>query len=185
MTAPATSSSQVPWWLPIVYTTFGALLAFFFTRFQAWLEKRAASKSFIKAVRAELVAINQHLQGTLKDTTQSKEEFDRGDRHLLHLATAFQRVIYDSQIGKLKTVADPLVIEIVQFYDKLANLERVKSHFTAVSFELSGLPTNPTEDQRVIPLVGKYYSALNEIIKRINELLPIIAGLIAKLQRID
>lgn len=185
MTAPASPSHEVPWWLPIVYTSFGAILAFGFTRFQTWLDERASRKAFLKAVRAELQTINQHLQGTLKDTTQSKEEFDSGKRNLLHLATSFQTGIYDSQINKLKSVADPLVIQIVQFYDKLSNLEKVKSHFTGVSFELSGISTDPAEDARVIPLVQKYYSALNEIIKRINELLPIISGLIVRLQQID
>jgi len=164
-----------------VYTAFGALLGFILARFQGWLDKRAARKSFLKAIGVELVAINEHLHGTLKDAVEYKEQFDNGHRSVLYLATAFQRGIYDSQISKLKSVADPLVIEIVQFYDKLSNLERVKSHLTSVSFELTGLRE---DDERAVPLATKYYSALNEIIKRINELLPRISSLIAKLPRI-
>jgi hypothetical protein len=127
--------------------------------------------------------MNEHLKGTLKDATEFKERFDQGKRSLLYLTTAFQRGIYDSQIGKLKSVADPLIIEVVQFYDKLANVERVKSHFTSFAFELTGLPDAPG-DERAAPLVPKYYSALNEIIRRIGELLPTLSGLIVKLQRV-
>ena len=139
-TPPGTPPPQVPWWLPIVYTAFGACLGFVFARFQGWLEKRAARKSFLLAVRVELATMNDHLKGTLKDATEYKERFDKGDRSLLYLATAFQRGIYDTQINKLKSVTDPLVIEVVQIYDKLPNLERVKSHVFSVSFELTGLP---------------------------------------------
>ena len=116
-TGPGTPSLQVQWWLPIVYTAFGACLGFVLARFQGWLEKRDARKSFLRAVRVELATINDHLKGTLKDTTESKEKFDKGERSLLYLPTAFQRAIYDSQINKLKSVADPLVIEVIQFYD--------------------------------------------------------------------
>src|SRR5262245_13137321 len=116
MSSP-TPQHEVQWWVPIIYTTFGAVLAFAFTRFQAWLDQQAARKSFLKAIRAELVMVNQHLQGTLKDASQNKEKFDSGNHTLLHLVTAFQTGIYDTQIGKLKNIADPLIIEIVQFYD--------------------------------------------------------------------
>jgi hypothetical protein len=130
----------------------------------------------------ELVTMNDHLNGTLRDATEYKERFEKGDRSLLHLATAFQRGIYDTQIGKLKSLADPLVIEVVQFYDKLSNLERVKSYVFSASFELTGLQP---EQERAVQLAPKYYEALNEAIKRVNDLLPILSGLIAKLERIS
>jgi hypothetical protein len=184
LATPAASSDQVSWWLPALYTTFGACLGFILARLQSWLEKRETRKSFLKGVRAELTTIHEHLKGTLKNATEYKELFDKGARSLLYLPTEFQRGIFDSQVGKLKTVADPLVIEIIQFYDKVSNLEKVKAHFTSVAFDLTGLPTEPKENDQTAPLVAKYYSALNEIIKRINELLPIVSGLLAKLQSI-
>lgn len=162
----------------MAYAFFGACLGFAFARLTNWLDERKARNRFFEAVHAELATLNDHLKGTLKDATEAKEQFDRGDQRLLYLATTFQRGVYDSQISKLKTVAEPLVIEVVQFYDKLSNLERVKSHLTSVAFELTGLQG---DDERAVQLAAKYDSALKEIIKRINELLPIISGLIAKL----
>ena len=175
---------MTPWWLPALYTLFGAGLGFSLARLQGWLDKREAQKNFLRAIKAELTTANEHLKGTLKDTSDYKKEFDDGKRSLLYLATAFQRGIYDSQLGKLKSVADPLVIEIVQFYDKLWNLEKVKAHLTSVAFDLTGLRDEPSADEKTAPLVAKYYSALNEIIKRINDLLPILSGLLAKLQKV-
>jgi hypothetical protein len=184
VTTPAASSNEVPWWLPVLYTSFGACLGFVLARLQGRLEKRETRKSFLSGVRAELTTMDEHLKGTLKNATEYKERFDKGDRSLLYLPTDFQRGIFDSQIGKLKSVADPLVIEVIQFYDKVSNLEKVKVHFTSVAFDLTGLPFEPKENDRTEPLVAKYYPALNEIIKRINELLPIVSGLLAKLQSV-
>lgn len=163
----------------MVYAFFGACLGFIFARLTNWLDEQKARKRFFKAIRSELVTMNEHLNGTLKDATEAKEQYDRGDHRLLYLATAFQREIYDSQINRLKTVSDPLVIEVIQFYDKLSNLERVKSHLTSIALELTGLRRD--DEQAVLQLVPKYESALKEVIKRINELLPIVSRLIAKL----
>jgi hypothetical protein len=181
MTTPPTAPPVPPWWPPMLYTFFGACLGFAVTRLTNWLDERRAQKRFFAAVHTELTAINEHLKGTLKDATENKEQFDKGRPSALYLATTFQRGIFDSQIGKLKSVAEPLVIEIVQFYDKLSNLERVKSLFTSVGFELTGLKDT---DERVAQLSPKYYSALSEIIKRSHDLLPLLSSLIAKLQQI-
>ena len=77
------------------------------------------------AVRVELATISEHLTGTLKDAVECREALDKGEHKVLHLSTTFQTAIYASQIGKLKSVADPLLIEIIRFYDSLSNVERV------------------------------------------------------------
>jgi hypothetical protein len=181
-TPPPASPAQPPWWSPILYTAFGAFLGFVLTRFKDWLDDRQLQKRFLIAVRVELAKIDKHLKGTLKDATECIEKLDKGQREALYLTTMFQRGIYDSQIGKLKDVSNPLVIEIVEFYDKLSNLERVKAHFTSVSFYLTGL-SDADVPHKQGPLEGQYRSALAEIIKRINELLPPLSSLIAKLER--
>jgi hypothetical protein len=181
-TPPAASPAQVPLWLPILYTAFGAFLGFVLTRLKDWLDERKMQRRFFAAVRVELAQVNEHFEGTLRDATEYKEKLDKGERRALHLAAKFQRGVYDSQIGKLKDVSDPLVIEIVQFYDKLSNLELVKEHFTSVSFELTGLTEAEEDNPREGPLVNQYRSALNETIKRINELRPVLLRLIAEIQ---
>jgi hypothetical protein len=186
MTSPAVP--QVPWWLdravmlPILYAFFGASLGFVFGRLKDWFDERGARSAFLEAIRVELATVAEHLKGTLKDATECNERLEKGERKVLHLATAFQTAIFISQVGKLKSVADPLLIEIIRFYDKLSNLEMVKSHFTSVSFELTRLTTAHEDYLREGPLASQYRSALDEIIKRINELFPVVQSLLAKIQ---
>jgi len=181
-TPPAPSPAQASSWLPIVYTAFGAFLGFILTRWKDWLDERKMQKRFFAAVHAELIQMNEHFEGTLRDATENEEKLDKGERRALHLLTKFQRGVYDSQIGKLKDVSDQLLIEIIQFYDKLSNLESVKARFTSISFDLTSLTETQDDNPREGPLVMQYRVALDEIIKRINELRPVLLRLIAETQ---
>jgi len=172
-----------PWWSPILYTLFGACLGFALTRFKDWLDERKELKRFFAGVRVELAAMNKDLKGTLKDATENREHLDKGERQALHLLTNFRRGIYDSQIGKLKDVSSPRAIELVQFYDRISNLERVKARFNSISFDLTSLSGTHEDDPRERPLMMQYRLALDEITRRITELLPILSHLLDKLQR--
>jgi hypothetical protein len=183
--APASIPSlPIPWWLdhllvPIVFTFFGALLGFGFGRLKEWLDDRKTRGAFLRAARVELLTIRGHLEGTLNDATEYKESLERGERRVLYLVTNFQTTVYTSQLGKLKDVSDPRVFEVLQFYDKLSNLQRIKSHQTSASFDLAKLTEQDLQKEG--PLVTLYSSGLNEVIKRINELLPAADSLVAKL----
>lgn len=186
MTTPI--APQAPWWLdrtiilPILYTLFGACLGFAAGRLRDWLDERNARKSFLAAVRAELATISEHLTGTLKDAMQCKEALDKGEHQVLHLATTFQTAIYTSQVGKLKSVADSLLIEVIRFYDTLSNLERVKSRLTLISYDVLRLTETPEDIARTEPMVADYRTALEEVIKRINKLIPAAQSLLARIQ---
>jgi hypothetical protein len=184
MTSAPFHSVPIPWWVdhllvPIVFIFFGAVLGFSFGRLKDRLDERKARQAFLRAVRVELSTIREHLYGTLKDATEYSERLEKGDHNVLYLVTNFQTTVYTSQLGKLKDVSDPLVFEVLQFYDKLSNLERIKSHQTSASFDLTKLTEQ--DAQKEGPLVTLYRSGLNEVIKRIKELLPAVESLIAKL----
>ncbi len=172
---------STPWWLdrvvvPISFTLVGALLGFASGRLKDWLDDRKAKNIFLRAIRVELSALRDHMDGTLKDATEARDELNRGIPVALHLSTVFQTGIYSSQVGKLRDILDSLVIEVIQFYDKLANLERVKSRVTEVSFDLA---TNTAGDSDATAI--HYRDTLDEVIKRIGKLLPEADGLIGKL----
>jgi len=174
---------QVPWWVehlavPIVFVILGAALGFSFGRLKDWLDNRKRKNVFLRAIRVELLVIRRHLEGTLKDATEARGKLDQGTPEALHLATNFQTGIYSSQVGKLNDVFDPLVIEVVQFYDSLMNLEKIKSRLTVVSFDLT---TGTTEADKIIAMAVHYRSTLDEVIRRINQLLPTSDDLIRKL----
>jgi hypothetical protein len=179
-------STQVPWWLehiagPMLFTLFGAILGFSLGRVKDWLDDRKARKVFLNAIRVELSVIQGHLEGTLKDATEVRDKLGTQEQVALHLVTVFQIGIYSSQVGKLKNVLDPLVIEIIQFYDRLSNLERIKSRLTEVSFELTTVPKGNGDEKAAI--AAHYRTTLDELIKRINQLLPVADALIRKLPK--
>lgn len=181
--AVATLSSQVPWWTPGVFVLLGGILGFFVGRARDWLEGRRTKKLFLKAIRVELSTIRQHLEGTLKDATATKEHLEKGTAEALHLVTAFQTGIYASQLGKLRDVFDPLVMEVIAFYDRLSNLERVKSKLASVSIDLTTWTGDPEHVSPGGPIATHFASTLDEVIKRINQLLPDADSLLSRLPR--
>ncbi len=117
----------------------------------------------------------------MQDATEVKDLLQKGVRRGLHLATTFQTGVYSCQLGMLRDVSDPLVPEIIRFYDRLSNLERVKNHATARLFELTALAKSREDILREQSMTIDYASTLDEAIKRINQLLPAAESLINKL----
>jgi archaellum component FlaC len=95
------------------------------------------------------------------------------------MLAVFQTGVFRSQIGRLRSVIDPLVIEAIRFYDRLSNLERVMSRLTAISFELPRFTKE--EVDRLEAAAEDYRSALDEVIRRVGQLLPDVEKLIRKL----
>jgi hypothetical protein len=181
-----TPSEQIPWWLdhiatPAIFVVLGATLGFVLGRVNDWLNSRTVKRAFLKAIRVEMSTLRKHLGGTLQDATEVKDLLQKGVRRGLHLATAFQTGVYSCQLGKLRDVSDPLVLEIIRFYDQLSNLERVKNHATARLFELTALAKSREDIIREQSMTIDYASTLDEVIKRINQLLPAAESLINKL----
>jgi len=176
--------AEIPWWLdhfliPAFFTFFGASMGFGFARLKESLDDRKAKKAFLKAIRIEMSTVRDYLKGTLRDATEYKESLETGHRKVLYLVSTFPTAVYASQIGRLKDVSDPLIIEVLEFYSNLSNLERIKSHLTSASFDLTKLTEQ--EAHREGPLAGLYGSSLSEVIRRTTELLAAAERVIAKL----
>lgn len=122
-----------------------------------------------------------HLKGTLKDAEDNKATLKSGAPEAFHMLPVFQTGIYSSQVGKTKDLRDSRIREIIRFYDRLSNLERVKSRMTTLSFELATLVGGETEKKNV--LGAEYSSTLDEVIRRINLLIPEAENLIEKLPK--
>jgi len=179
-------SGQIPWWLdhvgvPLIFLLVGASLGFAAGRLKDWLDARKVKKSFLKAIRVELLTLNEHLKGTLKDVAEVRDSLDKKVPKALHLATVFQTGVYTCQLGKLRDVSDPLVLETIRFYDQLSNLERVKNHAAARSFELTASSKSTEGIQWEAPIVLDYIYSLDEVIRRISQLLSAAESLISKL----
>ncbi len=146
------------------------------------MERSKNEKGVLRAICVELSTLRQHLAGTLKDATEAREDLrEKGIRKALYLATSFQTGVYTCQLGKLRDVFDPLVLEVISFYDQLSNVERVKNHISRRSFELAVLTRSNVDKEKEQPLAQDYISSLDEAIRRINTLLLESEGLISKL----
>jgi hypothetical protein len=175
----STASDRTPWWQPALFICLGAGLGFVSGRLANWFDDRKARKVFLKSVRAELAVARGHLEGTLRDATETKNKLEQGMGEALRMLAVFQTGVFSSQIGRLRSVFDPLVIEVIQFYDKLSNLERVMSRLTAISFELSRFTKE--EADRLEAAAEDYRGTLDEVIRRVEQLLPDVEKLIRKL----
>ena len=178
---------QTPWLVehvavPAIFLLLGALLGFVAGQIKDYFDSRRIKKSFLKAIRIELTTLRKHLDGTLKDVTEVLDGLrQKGARKALHLSPKFQVGVYTSQLARLRDVSDSVVLEIIRFYDQLSNLEIVKAHVTARSFELSALTESNGDIEKENPIGSDYVSSLEEVKRRINQLIPAADELISKL----
>jgi hypothetical protein len=160
----------------------GAVVGFVAGQIKDWRDARRAKKSFLKAIRIELTTLRKHLEGTLKDVTEVLDGLrQKGTRKALHLSPKFQIGVYTSQLARLRDVSDSVILEIIRFYDQLTNLEIVKAHVTARSFELSALTGSSDDIERESPIAGDYVFSMEEVTRRIKQLIPAADELIKKL----
>jgi len=181
-----TLSVQIPWWvdhiaMPTFFVLVGSVIGFVAGRLKDYFDAKVVKQGFLRAIRVELTTLRKHLEGTLKDSTEVRDLLQKGVRKVLHLATTFQIGVYTSQLGKLRDVSDSLILEIICFYDQLSNLERVKNHTAARSFELTTLTKSKMDVEREQSIALDYASSLEEVINRINQLLPAADSLLSKL----
>lgn len=168
--------------VPAVFVFLGALLGFGAGQIKDYVDSRRIKKAFLKAIRIELTTLRAHLDGTMKDVTEVLDGLrQKGTRKALHLSPKFQTGVYASQLARLRDVSDPVVLEIIRFYDQLSNLEIVKAHVTARSFELSALTDSNGDIEKENPIGSDYVSSLEEVKRRINKLIPTADALILKL----
>ena len=178
-----TCDGEIPWWLdhvavPVIFLVLGFVAG----QIKDYFDSRRIKDAFLRSIRVELLTLHNHLEGTLKDVTEVRDNLSQsGVRKALHLSTTFQTGVYTSQLGRLRDVSDSLVLEIISFYDQLSNLERVKAHVTARSFELAVLTGSNEDIERENPIACDYASSLEEVLRKINQLIPATTSLISKL----
>jgi hypothetical protein len=178
-----TCQEQIPWWLdhiavPVIFLVLGFVAG----QIKDYFDSRRVKNAFLRSIRVELSTLNKHLEGTLKEVTEVRDSTQQnGVRKVSHLSTTFQTGVYTSQLGRLRDVSDSLIREIIRLYDQLSNLEKVKAHVTARSFELTVLTGSKEDIERESPLAYDYASSLEEVMRRINLLIPATNILISKL----
>ncbi len=120
---------QFPWLrefaIPAFFTLFGAALGFIASQIRDDRNAKRARESFIRAIGMELDALSDQLDASLHEVKASTARVTRGGGAAPHFAAALRTSVFTSQVGKLRDVADPLMIEVVHFYSDLGTLQQI------------------------------------------------------------
>lgn len=131
----------LPWWVerivvPVAFTLFGAFLGFVLTWFKDFLDERSKKKAFLQATRLELISLKEQLEASLSQAEESAERF-KATRQAPGLLGTLRNTVFTTQLGKLKSLNDPLLIELVKFYSDVSVLESLLKKLARTGESLS------------------------------------------------
>src|ERR1700691_4605484 len=109
--------------VPAFFTLLGSGAAFILGHVRDDLKAKRAKHSFLMAVGMELDALGDQLDASLQEVKGSAERFRGGN--VPQFEAAFRTSVFTSQVGKLRDVDDPLLIEVIHFYSDLGTLEQI------------------------------------------------------------
>jgi hypothetical protein len=124
-----TSDPQFSWlrevMVPAFFTVIGSALGFMAGQLRDGWKARHAKQSFLQAIGMELDALSVQLSGSLGVVKKTFEEVSSGNRTNSTFAMKWRTIVFTSQLGKLRDLGDPLLIEIVHFYSDLGMLDEI------------------------------------------------------------
>ncbi|OLE83125.1 MAG: hypothetical protein AUG07_08890 [Acidobacteria bacterium 13_1_20CM_2_60_10] len=172
------SQQPITWWeervlIPAVFVLLGAGVGFTSTQVNSWLERRRTKLIFLRAVRLELLGLEQQLQASLDEVERSKERLQKGVAAPPHLVGTLRNTVFTSQLGKVSDLADERIVEIVKLYSDLPVLLQIIEGLNRKSSELDKDDGSAQQAQRVrivLSVVIALSAQLTVFITRIGEL---------------
>ncbi len=176
MNAPA----QAPWWadrvLNLVSVMVGAILGFLAAQAKDWLDARRSKKSFLTAVANELSTVKKQLQRSHDELTDAQRRFnERGTPP--QFAGILSTTVFSNQVTHLKSLSDPLVLDVVNYYSTLPVLEGIGRLVNQEANEYLKITDAQQRDHAGIRL----RSALRVMLEEIEKYLRNLDELCAKL----
>jgi len=110
--------------VPIIFILFGSALGFFASQVGEDRKAKKAKESFMRAIRMELEALGDQLDASLHEVRASTQRVSGGGNGP-KFAAALRISVFSSQIGKVRDVDDPLIMEIIHFYSDLGTLQQI------------------------------------------------------------
>jgi hypothetical protein len=89
-------------------------------------EAERVKKYFLIAIGMELEALHGQLDASLEQVTKSIELITKGEGIGPSYSIAWRTTVFSTQVGKLRDVADPLLIEVIHFYTGFQVLEQIR-----------------------------------------------------------
>jgi hypothetical protein len=147
-------AQPLPWWaerlvIPVVFALVGAGIGFGTGQITAWLERRRTKRSFLQAIRLELIGLREQLQASLDEVEASIERLQKNVPIPPHLVGTLRNTVFTSQLGRISDLSDPLIIEIIRLYSDLPVLLQIIGALNQHSAELSKDDGSAQQAQRI------------------------------------
>jgi hypothetical protein len=111
--------------IPVCFTLLGAGIGYFAGALRDGQKAKRDKIAFLRAIGMELDALGAQLDSSSLEVTGSKGRLEDRTSQGVHFAFALRTSVFESQIGKLRDVDDPLLIKIVHFYSDTGTLEHI------------------------------------------------------------
>jgi hypothetical protein len=175
------AASIVPEWadkfvLPAFFTLLGALVSLIVSEWKDYHQAKKRKHAFLRAVGMELDALTDQLNASLKEVDASQvrlRAFGAGP----YLVGVVRNTVFTSQLGKLRDVDDPVIMEVIKLYSDLGTVEQVRD---AVN-ELGKVYSATTSDVQKSVAQSRVHSALVVFTEEGGKFLKRIQNVRAKL----
>jgi hypothetical protein len=137
--------------IPAFFTLFGAALGFFAGQLREDRNAKQAKTSFLQAIGMELDALGKQLHDSLGEVQNSANRVKGRSQTGPQFAWALRTSVFASQVGKLRDVSDPLLIEIVHFYSDLGTLEHIFQSANETSAEFTSADIFSGQQEKIRP----------------------------------
>jgi hypothetical protein len=164
--------------IPAFFTLLGAGVGFFSGQLADDRKAKKAKTAFLHAIGMELDALEAQLDGSLPEVKAAHDRVAGRSQTGPQFALALRTSVFASQIGKLRDVGDPLLIEIIHFYSDLGTLERVFEGANNTSREFTRADIFSGEQDKIRP---RLVSTMIELQNQMNIVLTRLRVLRRKL----
>jgi hypothetical protein len=129
--------------IPVLFILVGAALGFVTSQLRDERKAKRAKESFLRAIGMELDSLHVQFVGSIEMVRRTIGEISSGNRIDSTFAMKWRTTVFTAQIGKLRDLSDPLLIEIVHFYSDLGILDPIieKANDTNAKFNRPDVPS--------------------------------------------
>ena len=138
-------------------------------------KEKQANNAFLRAIGMELDALNDQFFMALEEVNGSTERAKSGTGP--QIAANLRTSVFTSQLGKVRDVDDPLMVQVIHFYSDLGNLQKIIDGVNSSSIDFVRAEAgNPKRDAQV-----RLLSTLRVLQEQISSFGGRLSGLRAKL----
>jgi hypothetical protein len=152
---------------PLVFTVAGAGIGFFASQIRDDQNAKRAKISFLRAVGMELAELSVQLADLLQNVRDSSARVTDGGTGP-HFAIAFQTSVFTSQIGKLRDLDDPLLLDAVRFYSELGSLQQFLEAITDQGDEYNRAPVTSIARDSARSLLARQLNLLQATVAAVG-----------------